>query len=48
MFYPTGESFKNVLLTVDIQSRKCWGYVISTSSGENILNSYKKLYLKLI
>ena len=42
MFYPIGESFKNILLIVDIQSRKCWAYVISTSSGENILNAYKK------
>ena len=43
MFYPIGESFKNILLIVDIQSRKCWGYVISTSSGENILNAYKTI-----
>ena len=42
MFYPIGESLKNILLIVDIQSRKCWAYVISTSSGENILNAYKK------
>ena len=42
IFYPIGESHKNILLIVDIQSRKCWGYVISTSSGENILNAYKK------
>jgi len=42
MFYPIGESHKNILLIVDIQSRKAWAYVISTSSGENILNAYKK------
>jgi len=42
MFYPIGESHKNILLIVDIQSRKSWAYVISTSSGENILNAYKK------
>ena len=42
MFYPIGQGFKNVLLIVDIPSRKAWGYVISTSSGENILVAYKK------
>ena len=42
MYYPIGESFKNVLLIVDIQSRKAWAYVISSTSGENILNAYKK------
>ena len=42
MYYPVGESFKNVLLIVDIQSRKAWAYVISSTSGENILNAYKK------
>ena len=42
MFYPIGDSFKNILLIVDIQSRKCRSYLISTSSGENILNAYKK------
>jgi len=42
MYYPIGTSFKNILLIVDIQSRKAWAYVISTSSGENILNAYKK------
>ncbi len=42
MYYPVGESFKNVLLIVDIQSRKSWAYVISSTSGENILNAYKK------
>ena len=43
MFYPVGDSFKNILLIVDIQSRKCWAYVISNSSGEYILNAYKKI-----
>ena len=42
MFYPIGQGFKNVLLIVDIPSRKAWAYVISTSSGENILVAYKK------
>ena len=28
MLYPVGDSFKNILLIVDIQSRKCWGYYI--------------------
>jgi hypothetical protein len=43
MFYPIGEGFKNVLLIVDdIPSRKAWAYVISTSSGENILVTYRK------
>ena len=42
MYYPVGTSFKNILLIVDIQSRKAWAYVISTTSGENILNAYKK------
>ena len=42
MYYPVGTSFKNVLLIVDIQSRKAWAYVISSTSGENILNAYKK------
>ena len=42
MYYPIGTSFKNILLIVDIQSRKAWAYVISTTSGENILNAYKK------
>ncbi len=31
------------MLIVDIQSSKAWAYVISTSSGENILVSYKKI-----
>ena len=43
MFYPIGESHKNILLIDDMQSRKCWAYVISTSSGENMLNAYKKI-----
>jgi hypothetical protein len=43
MFYPIGKTFQNVLLIVDIQSRKAWAYVISTSSGENTLASYKKI-----
>jgi hypothetical protein len=42
MYYPIGENFKNVLLIVDIQSRKAWAYVISSTSGENILKAYKK------
>ena len=42
MYYPVGTSFKNILLIVDIQSRKAWAYVISSTSGENILNAYKK------
>jgi len=42
MYYPIGTSFKNILLIVDIQSRKAWASVISTTSGENILNAYKK------
>ena len=42
IFYPIGESYKNILLIVDIQSRKAWAYLISTSSGENILTAYKK------
>ena len=42
MYYPVGENFKNVLLIVDIQSRKAWAYVISSTSGENILTAYKK------
>ena len=42
MYYPIGENFKNILLIVDIQSRKAWAYVISSTSGENILNAYKK------
>ncbi len=28
MYYPIGKKFKNVLLIVDIQSRKAWAYVI--------------------
>ena len=42
MYYPVGTSFKNILLIVDIQSRKAWAYVISSTSGENILTAYKK------
>jgi hypothetical protein len=42
MYYPIGEIFKNVLSIVDVQSRKAWAYVISISSGENILVAYKK------
>jgi hypothetical protein len=42
MYYPVGTSLKNILLIVDIQSRKAWAYVISSTSGENILNAYKK------
>ena len=34
MFYQIRESHKNILLIIDIQSRKCWAYVIYTSSGE--------------
>ncbi len=41
MFYPIGKTLKNVLLIVDIQFRKAWAYVISNSSGENILAAYK-------
>ena len=41
MYYPIGEKFKNVLLIVDIQSRKAWAYVISSTSGENISTTYK-------
>jgi hypothetical protein len=36
MYYPIGEGFKNVLLIVDIQSRKAWAYLLSKSTGENI------------
>ncbi len=43
IFYLIGQCFKNVLLIVDIPSRKAWAYVISTSSGENILVAYKKI-----
>jgi len=43
MYYPVGTSFKNILLIVDIQSRKAWAYVIFSTSGENILNAYKKI-----
>jgi hypothetical protein len=42
MYYPIGENFRNVLLIVDIQSRKAWAYVISSTSGETILKAYKK------
>ena len=42
MYYLVGTSYKNILLIVDIQSRKAWAYVISSTSGENILNAYKK------
>jgi hypothetical protein len=42
MYYPVGISFKNTLLIVDIQSLKAWAYVISSASGEDILNAYKK------
>ena len=41
MYYLVGTSFKNVLLIVDLQSRKAWAYVISSTSGENILSAYK-------
>jgi DNA-binding MltR family transcriptional regulator len=42
VYYPIGESFKNILLIVDIQSRKAWAYLLSKSTGENILIAYKK------
>jgi hypothetical protein len=42
MYYPIGEGFKNVLLIVDIQSRKAWAYLLSKSTGDNILKAYKK------
>ena len=42
MYSPVGNTFKNILLIIDIQSRKAWAYVISSTSGENILNAYKK------
>ena len=42
MLYPIGNSHKNILLIVDVQIRKAWAYVISSSSGEYILNAYKK------
>jgi hypothetical protein len=38
-----GESFKNILLIVDIQSRRAWAYLLSKGTGENILIAYKKL-----
>ena len=41
VYYPIGESFKNILLIVDIQSRKAWAQVLSKSTGENILTAYK-------
>ena len=47
MYYPIGENFRNVLLIVDIQSRKAWAYVISSTSGENILKHIKNSNLKL-
>jgi hypothetical protein len=42
VYYPIGESFKNILLIVDIQSRKAWAYLLSKSVGENTLVAYKK------
>ena len=42
MFYPIGDGHKNILLLVDIQSRKAWAYILSSMSGENILNKYKE------
>jgi len=42
MYYPIGEGFKNVLLIVDIQSRKAWAYVLSKTTGDNILEAYKE------
>jgi hypothetical protein len=42
VYYPIGESFKNILLIVDIQSRKAWAYLLSKGTGENILIAYKK------
>jgi hypothetical protein len=47
IFYPIGKTLKNVLLIVDIQSCKAWAYVISTSSGENILVVYKKFIFEV-
>ncbi len=40
VYYPIGESFKNILLIVDIQSRKAWAYLLSKSTGESILIAY--------
>ena len=34
MYYSIGTPFKIILLVVDIQSRKAWEYVISSTSGE--------------
>jgi DNA-binding MltR family transcriptional regulator len=42
VYYPIGENFKNILLIVDIQSRKAWAYLLSKGTGENILIAYKK------
>ena len=42
MYYPIGEGFKNVLLIVDIQSRKSWAYVLSKTTGDKILEAYKE------
>jgi hypothetical protein len=42
VYYPIGENFKNILLIVDIQSRKAWAYLLSSGTGENILVAYKK------
>jgi len=42
MFYPIGDSYKNILLLVDIMSRKAWAYVLPSMSWDNILNKYKE------
>ena len=42
MYYPIGEGFKNVLLIVDIQSSKAEAYVLSKTTGDNILKAYKE------
>ncbi len=43
VYYPIGESFKNILLIFDIQFRKAWAYLLSKGTGENISIAYKKL-----
>ncbi len=42
VYYPIGEGFENILLIVNIQSRKAWAYLLSPGKGENILIAYKK------
>lgn len=42
MYFPIGEDFKNVLLIVDIQSRKAWAYIFPKTAGDDILEAYKE------